>query len=90
MNSTIELPRRVIGDHYNLQLFTRLLDAMGRPYAPCSIPAPPLELPAEDSRAARDVAKTLLHGMLKRLPAARAVLTRASSFSRSAEAALAR
>ena len=77
---TMELPRRIIDDHYNLQLYTRLLKGMGRPYATCSVSPPAPDTASPPTGWRRRVAP-LLNGLGRRLPGRHSVLTHASHFS---------
>jgi putative transferase (TIGR04331 family) len=85
--TTIELPRRIIGDHYNLQLYTRLLDATGRPYVRCRVP-PPAPEPAPPDTGWLRPARRALSALARALPARPTVLAHASSFPRSIETRL--
>jgi len=86
--STIELPRRIIGDHYNLQLFTRLLRAMGRTHVVATIAAPQFEMAAPPGRVRQQV-KRWLGQLSALLPVRKGILTHASYFSRQMELSLA-
>jgi putative transferase (TIGR04331 family) len=89
VQSTFELPRRIIDDHYNLQIFTRLLRAMGHPFAMARVPAPSLAEPAGQQGRLRSAAAALAGVVLHSIPAARAVVARAAHFPRTAELKLA-
>lgn len=86
--STVELPRRIIGDHYNLQLYTRLLEGMGKSCAACRV-SPPAADPGVATGDWRRRVRWVLSTLGRRIPGEHSVLAHTSCFPRHAELALA-